>query len=536
MRYRALITLVAVAACAKPATAPSSAPAPVAAPAPAPAPHAAPSAAILRIAAIERDSSQLEPLAQALFDSIGPRLTGSPGLRSAQEWMIARYAQWGIGAQVVDYGSWQSWRRGPTHVDLIAPRVRSLEAMLLAWSPGTNGRDVEGDVVALPHFDSVAQFRAWLPTVAGKFVLVSNAQSSCRPDTTWAAAGLPGELERHRGARAMSDSDWARSVRATGVALRDLPDTLQRAGAAGAFRNTWSGGWGVDRIFSARTSSMPVIDVSCEDYGLLFRLAGHGQHPRVRVNAQSAPQGEMPVGDVIAAIPGGEKKDEVVMLSAHFDSWDGASGATDNGTGTLVMMEAMRILKTVLPHPRRTILAGHWSGEEQGLNGSRAYAEDHQSVVNGLQALFNQDNGTGRVHAISMQGLTGALPFFQRWFAAMPDSVTAGIDLVGPGEPGRGGTDNASFICYGAPAFGLSSVNWDYFTYTWHTNRDTYDKLVFEEVRRNAVLVAMLAYEASEDGATVPRDRAELKDRTTGAPAAWPVCTKALRRSSEYAR
>jgi carboxypeptidase Q len=105
------------------------------------------------------------------------------------------------------------------------------------------------------------------------------------------------------------------------------------------------------------------------------------------------------------------------MLSAHFDSWDGASGATDNGTGTIIMMEAMRILRQVYPNPRRTILAGHWGGEEQGLNGSRAFVADNPRIVEGVQVLFNQDNGTGRIAHISMQGFGRTGPFFERWLA-----------------------------------------------------------------------------------------------------------------------
>jgi len=211
------------------------------------------------------------------------------------------------------------------------------------------------------------------------------------------------------------------------------------------------------------------LELSCEDYGLVFRLAHNGQGPRLRVQADADLLGEVPVSNVIGEIKGSEKPDEYVMLSAHFDSWDGSSGATDNGTGTITMMEAMRILKSVYPRPKRTIMVGHWSGEEQGLNGSRAFAADNPAVVKGLQALFNQDNGTGRVATISMAGLTRAGEFFGRWFAKLPTELTRNITLVIPGIPGGGGSDYASFLCYGAPAFNLTSLSWDYGTYTWHT-------------------------------------------------------------------
>ena len=150
-----------------------------------------PSPAITRLWTLERDSSQLEAFAQPLLDSVGPRLTGSPGLRSAQDYIISRYAAWGIGAKRVDYGTWRSWKRGATHVDLLTPRVRSLEAMMLAWSPGTGGRNVDGDVIAMPAFTTAADFQSFLATVKGKFVLVSVPQPSCRPDTTWVQNGQP---------------------------------------------------------------------------------------------------------------------------------------------------------------------------------------------------------------------------------------------------------------------------------------------------------------------------------------------------------
>jgi Zn-dependent M28 family amino/carboxypeptidase len=198
----------------------------------------------------------------------------------------------------------------------------------------------------------------------------------------------------------------------------------------------------------------------------------------------------------------------------------------------------MRILKAVYPEPRRTILAGHWSGEEQGLNGSRAYAADHPEIVANLQALFNQDNGTGRVRNFSYQGLTGVAPYFTRWFAAMPKLLTDSLTIADPGLPSGGGTDNASFICAGAPAFGLGSLSWEYGTYTWHTNRDTYDKLVFDDLRRNAVMTAMLVYLASEEPQKLPRDRrTEFPvNQQTGQPGSWPACQPAARNTGQSTR
>ena len=464
-------------------------------------------AALRRIWTLGMDSSQVERLAQTLTDSIGPRLTGTPGQRAANEWAVATYRGWGIEARTEQYGTWRGWRRGITHIDLLAPRVRSLEGMMLAWSPGTRG-PVEGPVVVLPSVATPAEFDAWLPEVRGKFVLISRPETSCRPDTNWVAHATPASLAAMRAARTASIAEWTARIQRTGHTARDLSQRIERAGAAGIVTSLWSGGWGVDRIFAARTELVPSIDVACEDYGLLFRLAERRQGPVLRVEAEAEMLGEVPVFNTIAEIRGAELPDEYVMLSAHFDSWDGSSGATDNATGTVTMMEAMRILKAVNPRPRRTILVGHWSGEEQGLNGSRAFAADNPRVVAGLQALFNQDNGTGRVVNISMQGLTAAEPRFREWLGRVPEAITGHIRVVAPGTPATGGSDHAAFVCHGAPAFSLSSLGWDYGTYTWHTTRDTFDKIVFDDLRNNVTLVAMLAYLASEDPQRLARERA----------------------------
>lgn len=225
------------------------------------------------------------------------------------------------------------------------------------------------------------------------------------------------------------------------------------------------------------------------------------------------------------------------MLSAHLDSWDGASGATDNGTGTITMLEAVRILRQAYPNPKRTIIVGHWGGEEQGLIGSRSWAADHPEVVSGLHALFNQDNGTGRVRQISMSGLTGAGSAFGKWFSRLPSELTDSLNVANPGIPGGGGTDHASFVCYGAPGFGLGSLNWDYFTYTWHTNRDTFDKIVPEDLRRNATLTAMLVYLADQEPEKLPRERRVLPiNRQSGQQMTWPECQKPARAYSEWSR
>ena len=472
------------------------------------------------------EKSRVAELAQVLLDSLGPRLAGSPGSEAAANWVIDTYRSWGIEARGEPYGTWRGWRRGTSHVDLMEPRTRTLEATMLAWSPGTQG-PVRGSVVALPHLTDTQDLTDFLAEVRGQFVLLTAPEPSCRPEDSWEQWAAPETLARRQVYLDSTRADWIDRALSTGVSsLGEIAEMLEDAGAAALLSSQWSRGWGVNKVFSARTQVIPQVDVSCEDYGLLWRLAVRGQGPVVRLDADAEPLGDVPVANTIGAIRGNQLPDEYVLLSAHFDSWDSASGATDNGSGTVLMMEAMRILQRVYPHPKRTILAGHWNGEEQGLNGSLAFAEDHPEIISGLQVLLNQDDGTGRIDRITMEGIVGAGAYFRTWLANIPEKLTRGITLIDPGTPGQGGTDNWSFICAGAPAFGLNSTSWDYGVYTWHTNRDTYDKLNAEDMRANATLIAMLAYLASEEPDRIPRTKRELPaDARTGVPATWPECT-----------
>lgn len=482
------------------------------------------------------ERSQVERLAQVLMDSIGPRLTGTPQKDAAHDWLVQTYRSWGIGAENEQYGTWKGWRRGPTHVDLIEPRLQTLNATLLGWSPGTGG-PVEARVLALPRAGAAAAVDRWREEVRGAYVLTSMPELTCRPLDQWQAFTDNAAYEAFTARRARAEQEWRQRLAGLGVPDNRLLAWLEEQGAAGAFSASWSGGYGAARVFGDREGRIPVVALSCEAYGLLHRLADRGQGPMVRVDARSEDLGVVPTFNTIATIAGSELPNEYVVLSAHMDSWDGAAGATDNGTGTIVMLEAMRLIRAAYPNPRRTIIAGHWGSEEQGLNGSRAFAADRPDVVQGMQALFNQDNGTGAITRVSMQGLVHAGAHFSRWLASIPTELSGRIGLSIPGAPSGGGTDNASFACAGAPAFGLDSDSWDYFRYTWHTNLDTFDKIALHNVRDNAILVAMLAYMASEDPEFMDRERSALGlNPRTGEPMTWPACRPPMRRWEDYAR
>ena len=477
------------------------------------------------------ENSQLEPLAHELMDVVGPRLVGTPQMKQAHDWAVAKYATWGITARNEKWGEWRGWERGVSHIDMVFPRVKSLEGMQLAWSPSTNGKTITAEVVVIAASDDSMAFKNWLPNVKGKFVLITMPQPTGRPDYNWEEFATKESFDKMKKERSAQQEAWRDRMNKTGYSSRALPVALENAGAVGVVTSNWSNGFGVNKIFGAYTKKIPTVDLSLEDYGLLFRLAESGRKPRISVRADSKELGLVPTFNTIAEIKGTEKPEEYVMLSAHFDSWDGATGATDNGTGTLTMMEAMRILKKVYPNPKRTILVGHWGSEEQGLNGSRAFVEDHPEIVQNIQALFNQDNGTGRVANLSGQGFLHAYDFLGRWLSKVPLKIREDIKTTFPGSPGGGGSDYASFVAAGVPAFSLSSLSWSYGNYTWHTNRDTYDKIVFDDVRSNAILTAILVYMASEDPAKTSRERSVLPaNQRTGAPGNWPEMRKATRK------
>ncbi len=488
------------------------------------------------------DSSQTERLAQVLMDSIGPRLSGTPGFQSAAEWLERTYQGFGITVRRERYGTWRGWRQGPFHMDMISPRAQTLDVELLAWSPSTGGRSIDADVVIIPQLDT-STVRQWLSTLRGKFVLTSAPEIMCRAPHELQTNARPATVTRINQRRTENQQQAANRLRALAPAGTPPPQAfraayarLDSAGVAGIGTLLWSNGWGVNKIFAAPSERVPSFDISCEDYGLLHRMASSNQGPRIRftADAQATPS-EVPMFNVIAEIPG-TTPNEYVMLSAHLDSWHGATGATDNGTGTIMMLEAMRILKEAYPRPRRTILVGHWGGEEQGANGSLAFGEDHPDVIAGLQALFNQDNGTWRVEYLEASGFAKAGANLARWFGQLPGELTDSVRFAAPGSQLNMGSDHSSFICRSAPGFRLQSSYPEYRQYTWHTNRDTYDKIVFDDLKQNATTAAMMIYAASEDTERTPRDQSVLPPLPNGQPRSWISCGRARRSFAQPAQ
>ena len=587
---------------------------------------------IKRMYALGMDSTDLYRQAHVLFDSLGPRLMGTPNIKRAQDWLAATYKSWGIDAKEEKYGTWRGWERGYSHIDLVSPRIRSLEGQMVGYSPGTNGKAQTLEAIILPQFHDSIEFVKWLPKAKGKLVLIAAPMPTCRSQEQWAAFGTPESAAKMAADVVASKAAWAikrpgtdpltgkpyttplgdvvtganGGIRGTGYSPAlgggELGLRLEEGGAGGIVNSrvkltfTGAGGGGgrggagggrgggagggnpltvpmtlnlangtatVDsaalraalaaqangrggrgseggvgamEVFETYNTKTPAITLNCEDYGLVYRLAESGDKPKIRLDLQGKLLGEQPVFNVVAMIKGSEKPDEYVVLSSHFDSWDGGSGSTDNGTGTLTMLEAMRIIRKAYPNPKRTIIAGHWSGEEEGEVGSKAFTEDHPEVIKGLQDVFNQDNGTGRIQGVGGGGMVHAPEHISLWLSKIPTEWKAALRAPSAGGPAGGGSDDFSFTCYGVPSSGLGALGWDYSSLTWHTERDTYDKVVFDDLKFNATLTAMLAYQASEDPTMIPRDKVDLSAAAGGggrggAARTWPACQKAPRKT-----
>ncbi|WP_333663429.1 M20/M25/M40 family metallo-hydrolase [Chishuiella changwenlii] len=478
-------------------------------------------------------NSQLEKMSVELLDGIGPRLVGTPQMDQAGDWAIKTLKSWGIDARKEEYGTWKAWERGLTHVDMTYPRLKSIEATQLAWSPATK-KAFTADVVAMPLFKTKAEFDAWLPKVKGKIVLITQNQRYGRSDYQYKEFGREELYKKVTETRKAEAEAWANSIKLTGYTNNTLPEVLEQNGAAAVAISNWTGIMGANRIFGAKTKKIPMLDISNEDYGLLYRLAESGTTPKLTVNAESKHNGTAKTFNIVGEIKGKEKPNEYIILSAHFDSWDGAQGATDNGTGTITMLETIRTIKKLYPNNKRTILICLWGSEEQGLNGSRAFVEDHPEIIKNTQAVFNQDNGTGRVVNINGSGFEKSYEYMTHWLAATPNSVRSEIKTDFPGMPSGGGSDHASFIAAGVPAFGLSSLHWGYFNYTWHTNKDTYDKIVFEEIQNNAILTATLTMMADQEKELVNREKRALPTDKEGKTVEWPEVKSPQRNSENY--
>jgi carboxypeptidase Q len=484
-------------------------------------------------------NSKVMELASDLMDGIGPRLTGSPNMKKANEWTRDKLTEFGlVNAHLEPWTPFgRGWSNEYTNVRMVSPDVATFIAYAKAWTPGTNG-SIRGKVlrVKISTAQDIARYKGKLE---GKIVLFGDdpeVRPSIEPlaerytEKTLADLGsyqVPGERNDPRFREFQRRARFLRQLNKFFDEEKPLAVIDHSRGAIGGGTVFVQQG-GSYKV--GETVNTPQITLSQEHWDRIARLLAMKKDVELELNVKNNfYEDAMTQWDTIAEIPGTDKKDEVVMLGAHLDSWHAGTGATDNGAGTVVMMEAVRILKALGIKPRRTIRIGLWSGEEQGLLGSQWYVSHHfgtrpeskdperkgdptiirreagpitvkEPEQSKLSAYFNVDNGTGKVRGVYLQENAAVAPIFEAWMKPFHD---LGMDTLTMRN--TGGTDHLSFDAVGIPGFQFIQDPVEYDTRTHHSNMDVYDRLQPEDLKQASVIVASFVYLAAQRDQMFPR-------------------------------
>lgn len=484
------------------------------------------------IQAVERirkeglENSKVMEIAFQITDVAGPRLSNSPGLKRAQDWAVKQFTEWGL--KNVHLESWgkfgKGWQIDKYYAATTIPYYHPIIASPKAWTPGTNGL-IKSEVILIKA-DTVTDLDKYKGKLTGKIVMFDQMtlqplQNTYKPDAVRHTDSTLNKMEqattenqRSRPAGNNNMQAQMMKMRAVRAAINTML-TEEKAGliltyARGSYGTFFTSN-GASYALDAKPVS-PELEVSAEDFLHILRLLRAGQKVELEAEIKTSFYDQDPDGyNVIAEIPGTDKKlrDEVVMIGGHYDSWHAASGATDNGAGSAVMMEVMRILKTIDFKPKRTIRIALWSGEEQGIYGSRGYVVKHFGDAKTMtltkenekiSAYYNLDNGTGTIRGIYLQGNEAARPIFKEWLTPFNDLGGKTITINN-----TGGTDHLSFDAVGIPGFQFIQDPMDYNTRTHHSNQDTYDRLVEDDLKKSATIIASFVYHTSEREKQIPR-------------------------------
>lgn len=475
-----------------------------------------------RIRAEGFSNSQVMDHAWFLTDVYGPRLTGSPNIKAASEWARDKFKEWGlVNSHLESWGGFgRGWAVEKFSFEMLEPQYQVLVAWPEAWTPGTNGT-ISGTPVYV-KVEADADLSQYKGKLQGAIVLLGapeeaklNAEADTKryddkeladmymaPDPTarpeWYARRA--EWQRMRSQREKTE----KFLQGEGVAILLKPSREHDYG-------TFDVAGGGSRKIGAE-QGLPSVAVSVEHYSRLVRLLEKNIPVKVSINIQNKFFEQDSLGyNVIAEISGVDKrlKEEVVMLGAHLDSWHGGTGATDNGAGSSVAMEAVRILKTLNVQPRRTIRVALWTGEEQGLLGSRGYVEKHfgnrqtmqlKPEHEKLSAYFNMDNGSGKFRGIYLQENEAARPIFEEWFKPFHDLGAGTVTIRN-----TSGTDHLAFDAVGLPGFQFIQDPLEYSSRTHHSNFDVYDQLSRGDLMQAAVIMASFVYNAAMREEKFPR-------------------------------
>lgn len=468
--------------------------------------------------------SQVMNTAFYLTDVSGPRLSGSPELKNAQNWAVNQLTQWGlVNAKREPWGKFgKGWEVKKNYAAITVPYYHAIIAIPKAWTPGTNG-PITGDIM-LVKIDSAADFAKYKGKLAGKIVMMdtrANAERTFKPDavrlTDSALMAMVDDKPANNTPRPPANTA-ALAARRKLFAFRSQLSAFFKDENVALILSQGRGSDGT--VFTTNGASYadtahavaPELETSGEDFQRILRLIKAGIKVSMEADIKTEFYSDDLNGyDVVAEIPGTDKKlkEQVVMLGGHLDSWHGATGATDNAAGSAVMLEAVRILKAIGVKPRRTIRIVLWSSEEQGLFGSQGYVKNHIGDPKTMQLLpeqakvsayYNLDNGAGKIRGIYLQQDTAAGPFFKAWLAPFKDLGASTVTIRNTGS-----TDHVSFDAVGIPAFEFLQDGLDYGSRTHHSNQDTYDKLDQEDLSQAAVIVAAFVYNTAQLNEMIPR-------------------------------
>jgi len=513
--------------------------------------------------------SQVMQTLSYLSDVIGPRLTASPNLKRANEWTRDKMKEWGLeNAHLESWGPFgRGWSLKSFSAEIIAPQAIPLIAYPKAWSLGTNG-PLTADIVYVGAKDEkeLEQFKGQLK---GKIVLASpirdvkawleapgtrltekdllklaDAQDPAKTPAGGPAAMMANPRMQEFIKSAIFDAKKMRFFLEEGAALilspsrsgdggtiflenAAIPKEVKSGSPMEAMMDLFMGKvnpWDKDA-----PANLPQVTIATEHCNRLIRMLQAGEKLRARINLDVQFHSEdLNAYNTIAEIPGTDKKDEIVMIGAHIDSWHSGTGATDNGAGCAAAMEAVRILKALNLQPRRTIRVGLWSGEEQGLFGSRAYVKEHfgsrgddgspqaemAAMMGGgpaakintkpeyekLSVYFNLDNGTGKIRGVYLQGNEAVRPIFRDWLMPFREMGATTLTISN-----TGGTDHLSFDGIGLPGFQFIQDPLEYDTRTHHSNMDVFDRIQADDMKQSATIMAAFLYNAAMRDEKIPR-------------------------------
>ncbi|HEX8315791.1 MAG TPA: M20/M25/M40 family metallo-hydrolase [Flavisolibacter sp.] len=474
-------------------------------------------------------NSQVMDHAFYLTDVSGPRLTASPGFMNAAQWTKSKLESWGLkNAQIESWGDFgKGWQQERCYVAMTKPYYVPFIAQSKAWTGSTPGKNIMSSEIVLIKAKDSAELTQYAGKLKGKIVMVwsnDTLKPGFKPDATrftdeelLKMANAEPRQPGQGGNRLGGNPNALQAFQARQAFARSLNNLYLQEKPA-LILSTSRGNEGTIFVqgggqYTKDAPELPAnVVLSSDDYLRVQRLANAGIPVQLEADVKTKYfTNDLKGYNVIAEIPGTDPKlkDEVVMLGGHLDSWHGATGATDNASGCAVMMEAVPLLKASGIQPRRTIRIALWGGEEQGLHGSRNYVKMHvadpatmqlQPTHGKISAYYNLDNGTGKIRGVYLQGNAAVKPVFAKWLESFKDLGASTITINN-----TGGTDHLAFDAVGVPGFQFIQDEIEYDTRTHHTNMDTYDHLIPEDLKQASTIVAAFVFNTAQRDEMLPR-------------------------------